>query len=221
MFWKLLHWDFTNDIAWRWRKYMWLAIQMELLPLDIIAQRNDKAYLSQRQDTAAGAETAEPLVIPTLTVCLFSFVVGEHKMKFSNFENFKQKSKAYILRHTVFRGKTRRPSRNLTQKICRHANLVESKTWRLSPKKIFEPRRGEKHFLDPCRGSGGMLSQKIISSFHPIFWLRNNCDVTNINEIGSLSVFFSPKDYRASDCRKLDMLKISVLRLAENTFPTF
>ena len=36
---------------------------MELLPLTsgIIAQRNDKAYHSQRQDAAAGAQTAEPL----------------------------------------------------------------------------------------------------------------------------------------------------------------
>ena len=68
---------------------------MELLPLTsgIITQRKDKAYLSQRQDAAAGAQTAEPLVIPTLTVCSFSFVVGEHKMKYSNFENFKQKTR--------------------------------------------------------------------------------------------------------------------------------
>ena len=51
-----------------------------------------QAYLSQKQDAGAGAQTAEPLVIPTLTVCLFSFVVGEHKMKYSDFENFKQKA---------------------------------------------------------------------------------------------------------------------------------
>ena len=63
-------------------------------PSGIIAQGNDKAYLSQRQDAAAGTQTAEPLMIPTLTVCLFSFVVGEYKMKDSNFKNFKQKNKA-------------------------------------------------------------------------------------------------------------------------------
>ena len=62
-------------------------------PSGIIAQGNDKAYLSQRQDAAAETQTAEPLVIPTLTVCLFSFVVGEHKMKYSNFENFEQKTR--------------------------------------------------------------------------------------------------------------------------------
>ena len=47
-------------------------------PSGITAQGNDKAYLSQRQDAAAGTQTAEPLVnvIPTLMVCLFSFVVG-------------------------------------------------------------------------------------------------------------------------------------------------
>ena len=48
----------------------WLFM-MELLPLE--------AYISQRQDAAAGTQTAEPLVI--LTACLFSFVVGEHEMR--------------------------------------------------------------------------------------------------------------------------------------------
>ena len=29
----------------------------------------------------------------------------------------------------------------------------------------------------------GSQRPEFISSFHPIFWLRNNCDVTYINEI--------------------------------------
>ena len=37
-----------------------------------------KAYLSQRQDAAAGTQTAEPLVI--LMARLFFFVVGEHEI---------------------------------------------------------------------------------------------------------------------------------------------
>ena len=56
----------------------WLFM-LELLPLDIIACGHDKAYISQRQNTAAGTQTAEPPVI--LTACLFSFVVGEHEMR--------------------------------------------------------------------------------------------------------------------------------------------
>ena len=53
---------------------------MELFrPWGIIARGYDKAYMSQRQDAAAGTQTAEPLAI--LTACLFSFVVGEHEMR--------------------------------------------------------------------------------------------------------------------------------------------
>ena len=47
-------------------------------PWGIIAYGNDNAYLSQKQDDAAGTQTAEQLII--LTSCLFSFVVGEHEM---------------------------------------------------------------------------------------------------------------------------------------------
>ena len=56
----------------------WLFM-MELLSLGIIALGHGKDYISERQDAAAGTETAEPLVI--LTACLFSFVVGEHEMR--------------------------------------------------------------------------------------------------------------------------------------------
>ena len=56
----------------------WLFM-MELLPFGYHCRGHDKAYISQRQDAAAGTQTAEPLVI--LTACLFSFVVGEHEMR--------------------------------------------------------------------------------------------------------------------------------------------
>ena len=56
----------------------WLFM-MELLPLGYHCIRNDKAYLSQRQDATDGTQTTEPLAIPT--ACLFSFVVGEHEMR--------------------------------------------------------------------------------------------------------------------------------------------
>ena len=38
-----------------------------------------KAYLSQRQDAAAGTLTPEPLAI--LMACLFCFVIGKHEMR--------------------------------------------------------------------------------------------------------------------------------------------
>ena len=60
---------------------MWLAIHdgagWSYYLSGTIAQENDKAYLSQRQDAAAGTQTAEPLVI--LTACLFSLAAGENK----------------------------------------------------------------------------------------------------------------------------------------------
>ena len=56
----------------------WLFM-MELLPLGCHCMRTYKAYISQRQDAAAGTQTAEPLAI--LTACLFSFVVGEHEIR--------------------------------------------------------------------------------------------------------------------------------------------
>ena len=50
--------------AWRWRKYMWLAIHAGAITLGISLH---KAYISQRQNAATGTQTAEPLVI--LTAC--------------------------------------------------------------------------------------------------------------------------------------------------------
>ena len=72
--------------------------------------------VSQRQDAAAGTQTAEPLVM--LTACLFSFVVGEHEMRpsgtchlppsmenIANFEKFKQKKTRHKYeKNTVLRG---------------------------------------------------------------------------------------------------------------------
>ena len=85
-------------VAW-WESFMrrnkkskqclgWLAVEKicvagyswwSYCPWGIIAWGHDKAYISQRQDAAAGTQTAEPLVI--LTACLFSFVVGEHEIR--------------------------------------------------------------------------------------------------------------------------------------------
>ena len=58
----------------------WLFM-MELLPLGYhcVEDMTKQISVSQRQDPAAGTQTAEPLVI--LTACLFSFVVGEHEMR--------------------------------------------------------------------------------------------------------------------------------------------
>ena len=80
--------------------------------------------LSQRQDAAAGTQTAEPLVI--LTACLFSFLVGEHEMRPSGtcyhlnyhcrskilliLRNLKKKQGINTKKNTVLRGKTRHPS---------------------------------------------------------------------------------------------------------------
>ena len=56
----------------------WLFM-MELLPFGASLHEDMTKLISvsQRQDAAAGTQTAEPLVI--LTACLFSFVVGEHE----------------------------------------------------------------------------------------------------------------------------------------------
>ena len=60
---------------------MWLAIHDGAITLIIIIILHEDMTklisVSQRQDAAAGTQTAEPLVI--LTACLFSFVVGEHE----------------------------------------------------------------------------------------------------------------------------------------------
>ena len=54
---------------------MWLAIHDGAITLGVsLLEDMTKAYISQRQDAAAGTQTAEPLVI--LTAFLFSFVVG-------------------------------------------------------------------------------------------------------------------------------------------------
>ena len=63
---------------------MWLAIHDGAITLGVLFHEDmtnpdDKDYISQRQDAAAGTQTAEPLVI--LTACLFSFAVGEHEMR--------------------------------------------------------------------------------------------------------------------------------------------
>ena len=59
---------------------MCLAIHDAAITLRVSLHEDmTKAYISQRQDAAAGTQTAEPLVI--LTACLFSFVVREHKMR--------------------------------------------------------------------------------------------------------------------------------------------
>ena len=67
--------------AWRWRKYMWLAIHDGAITLGVSLPEDMTKLISvsQRQDAAAGTQTAEPLVI--LTACLFSFVVREHEMR--------------------------------------------------------------------------------------------------------------------------------------------
>ena len=67
--------------AWRWRKYMWLAIHEGAITLGVSLHEDMTKLISvsQRQDVAAGTQTAEPLV--TLTACLFSFVVGGHEMR--------------------------------------------------------------------------------------------------------------------------------------------
>ena len=57
----------------------WLFVMERYCPWGNIVYGNDKAYFSQRQDAAAGTQTAESLVI--LTACLFFFVVGEHEMR--------------------------------------------------------------------------------------------------------------------------------------------
>ena len=57
---------------------MWLAIHDGAITLGVSLHEN-MAMLGQRQDAAAGTQTAEPLVI--LTACLFSFVVEEHEMR--------------------------------------------------------------------------------------------------------------------------------------------
>ena len=85
--------------------------------------------VSQRQDAAAGTQTAEPLVI--LTVGLFSFVIGEHESDHQVPGTYHRRWKILIIlrnlnkkqgvntkKNTVLRGKTRHPSRNLAQKIC-------------------------------------------------------------------------------------------------------
>ena len=100
-------------------------------PWGFIAWGHDKAYISQRQDAAAGTQTTEPLVI--LTASLFSFVVGEHEMRSPctcyhlNYHcRWKillilinlNKQQGINIKNTVLRGKTRYPRRNLAQKIC-------------------------------------------------------------------------------------------------------
>ena len=85
--------------------------------------------VSQRQDAAAGTQTAEPLVI--LTACLFSFVVGEHESDHQVpatyhrrwkilliLRNLNKKTRHKYQKNTALHGKTRHPSRNLAQKIC-------------------------------------------------------------------------------------------------------
>ena len=58
---------------------MWLAIHDGAITLGVSLHKDMTKLksVSQRQDSAAGTQTAEPLVI--LTACLFSFVVGEHE----------------------------------------------------------------------------------------------------------------------------------------------
>ena len=84
---------------------MWLAIHdgaiTYTLGVSLHEDMTELISVSQRQDAAAGTQTAEPLVIPT--ACLFSFVVGEHESdhqlpatyhpmeNIANFEKFKQK----------------------------------------------------------------------------------------------------------------------------------
>ena len=58
--------------AWRWRKYMWLAIHDGAIILGVSLHK---------KMTEVGTQTAEPVVI--LTACLFSFVAGEHEMQLS------------------------------------------------------------------------------------------------------------------------------------------
>ena len=89
---------------------MWLAIHDGAIALGVSLHKEMAKLISARdrtQDAAAGTQTAEPLVIPT--VCLFSFVVGEHGMRptgtcyhlnchcrrklLLNFEKFKQKTR--------------------------------------------------------------------------------------------------------------------------------
>ena len=60
---------------------MWLAIHNGAITVGVSLHENmtKLVSVSQRQDAAAGIQTAEPLVI--LTACLFSFVVGEHEKR--------------------------------------------------------------------------------------------------------------------------------------------
>ena len=60
---------------------MWLGIHDGAITLGVSLHEDITKLISvsQRQDAAAGTQTAEPLVI--LTACLFSFVVGEHEMR--------------------------------------------------------------------------------------------------------------------------------------------
>ena len=117
--------------AWRWRKYMWLAIHDGAITLGVSLHEDVTKLISvsQRQDAAAGTQTAEPLVI--LTACLFSFAVGGHESDHQVpatyhcrwkilliLRNLNKKQGINTKKNTVLRGKTRHPSRNLARKIC-------------------------------------------------------------------------------------------------------
>ena len=65
--------------AWRWRKYMWLAIHDGAITLAVSLHEDMTKLISVRAGRCSWNTTAEPLVI--LTACLFSFVVGEHEMR--------------------------------------------------------------------------------------------------------------------------------------------
>ena len=99
---------------------MWLAIHDGAIILWV--------SLHQKM-TEAGTKTTEPVVI--LTTCLFSFLAGEHEMQPSGtcyYPNchcqwkilriLRNLNKQQVINttNTVFRGKTRHPSRNLAQK---------------------------------------------------------------------------------------------------------
>ena len=113
---------------------MWLAIHDGAITLGVSLHEDMTKLISvsQRQDAAAGTQTAEPLVI--LTACSFSFVVGEHEMRPSGtchhlnyhrrwkilliLRNINKKQGINTKKNTVLLGKPRHPSRNLAQNIC-------------------------------------------------------------------------------------------------------